>query len=471
MQNVALNNTIVPPVLHQDDGLNEIFSGPLKAPKPHHFPESAPRSRTYQVKAQGLELDVLRHSAADHTSFEFDGQVKVEIELPEVPKNVLVRPLSRGIKAQIIGCRVCFTLAAPQNLQIEIEGHPLLYIYALPYANDPPTGPHVRRFEGGKIHEAGQVTLSDGEVCWIEAGAILRGSIRADHAKGVGIGGYGILDGGYWMEHGIKRRRKAIVLDHCTDARVDDILMLSPCHWMLVLGACERVTVDGVRQIADDVSSDGIDIAGSKQVRISGCCLHNGDDNIAIKAIHNKSGEDERVALGYPNEDWKGTVEDVVVSGCTFYNTLGGSSMEIGYETSTEHIRNILFENCDVLGVHEFGSVFGIHNGDRACVENVLWDEIRVEHHFDSLVDIRVLKSRWNVDSARGHIRNITLRNIRVIKSIHNEGYTVSIISGYDADHPVIGICLENFYLGGRKITNADELDLVTRHAHDITFW
>ncbi len=38
------------------------------------------------------------------------------------------------------------------------------------------------------------------------------------------------------------------------------------------------------------MSSDGIDIAGSRRVRISGCCLHNGDDNIAIKAICNKAG-------------------------------------------------------------------------------------------------------------------------------------------------------------------------------------
>ncbi len=101
-------------------------------------------------------------------------------------------------------------------------------------------------------------------------------------------------------------------------------------------------------------------------MRISGCCLHNGDDNIAIKAICNKSGQDDRVPLGFPDEDWDRTVEDVVVSGCMFYNTHGGSAMEIGYETITDHIRNIRFEDIDVLAVHQFGSVFGIHNGDRA---------------------------------------------------------------------------------------------------------
>jgi polygalacturonase len=246
--------------------------------------------------------------------------------------------------------------------------------------------------------------------------------------------------------------------------------MLGPCHWMLVLGACEDIEVDSIRQIANDVSSDGIDIAGSKRVHITGCCLHNGDDNIAIKAISNKSGEDDRVPLGFPDEDWKGQVEDVVVSACRFFNVNGGSAMEIGYETSTDSIRNIRFEDIDVLAVHEFGSVFGIHNGDRALVENVVWDDIRVEHHFDMLVDFRVLKSRWNIDVERGGIRNITLRNIKALQSIHNPGYTVSVISGYDADHPVMDVVFENFVLGGKTMNNADDLDLTTRHAYGITF-
>jgi hypothetical protein len=120
--------------------------------------------------------------------------------------------------------------------------------------------------------------------------------------------------------------------------------------------------------------------------------------------------------------------------------------------------------------VHEFGSVFGIHNGDRAKVENVVWDNIRVDHHFDTLIDFRTLNSRWNVDAERGSVSNVTLRNIKVLQTIHNSGYTVSIISGYDAAHPVTGVTIENFELGGRLVRNADDLDLVTRHAHGITF-
>ncbi|CAM3123850.1 glycosyl hydrolase family 28 protein [Rariglobus hedericola] len=439
-------------------------------PLPHTFHPSLTRSSVYRATVNSLPLDVLSHSAADHTTFECDGAVTVELEVAGLAgEAITVRPLRLGIEAKVQGSRVRFTVSEPQNLQIEIAGKPLLYVYALPPAEQPPSGANVLRFEGGKIHNVGLIVLGEGQTCWIDAGAVVRGSIRAAGVSGVRIGGYGILDGGYWVDLE-NRRRKAMVLDHCTQSRVETILMVSPCHWMVVLGACEDITVTGIRQIADDMSSDGIDIAGSKRVRVTGCCLHNGDDNIAIKAIGNTSGEDERVPLGFPDEHWKGTVEDVVVSGCVFYNIHGGSAMEIGYETSTDHIRNIRFEDIDVLAVHQFGSVFGIHNGDRAMVENVVWDNIRVEHHFDTLIDFRVLQSRWNVDAKRGGVRNITLSNIQVAQSPYNAGYTVSIISGFNAAHPVTNVTFENFELGGRMMLNADDLDLVTRHAHEITF-
>lgn len=439
-------------------------------PLPHKFHPSLTRSSVYRASVNSLPLDVLSHPAAEHTAFECTGAVTIELEvagLADAP--VIVRPLRLGIHARVNANRITFQVNGPQNLQIEIAGKPLLYVYALAPAEQTPTGPNVLRFEGGKIHNVGLLVLAEGQTCWIEAGAVVRGSIRAAGVSGVRIGGYGILDGGYWVETE-NRRRKAVVLDHCRESSVETILMLSPCHWMVVLGACEHITVTGIRQIADDMSSDGIDIAGSRYIRISGCCLHNGDDNIAIKAISNKSGEDERVPTGFPDEHWKDEVSDVIVSACMFYNIHGGSAMEIGYETSTEHIRNIRFEDIDVLAVHEFGSVFGIHNGDRAMVENVVWDNIRVEHHFDTLIDIRVLKSRWNVDAARGGVRNITIRNVKALQTIHNSGYTVSIICGYDAAHPVTDVKIENFELGGRLVRNADDLDLVTRHAHGITF-
>ena len=405
----------------------------------------------------------MSHSAAHYTSFETAelSEVCIEVVLSKNAGKVVVRPQRLGIVAETEERRVSFSLTGPQYLQIEIEGVPLLYIYAMPFAKAAPEGPHVRRFEGGKIHDVGMLTLESGEICWIDAGAVVRGSIRTAYSTGVIIGGYGVLDGGIWEERG-EGRKKAIVFDVCTHGHVENILMLSPCNWMVVLGDCSDMKVHGVRQIADSVSSDGVDIVGSRRVRISGCMLHNGDDNIAIKALNDNPGQN--------HELWHSNVEDVVVSGCCFYNTHGGSAMEIGYETSTDHIRNIRFEDIDVLAVHNFGSVFGIHTGDRARVENITWENIRVEHHYDKLVDFRVLWSRWNRDESRGCVRNIRFRNISVVQIPPNVGYTVSVIAGFSTEHTVSDVIFENFVLGGRRVQNADHLDLVTRHAHNLMF-
>lgn len=438
---------------------------------PHIFPASLRRSSTFQVTVDGVPLDVMSHSAADHASFECaPGPVRIEITLPSAPAKAFIRPLRLGIQSVIEGNRLSFSVAGPQYLQIEIAGLPLLYLYALPFASEAPTGPHVKRFAAGKIHDVGQLILKSDEVCWIDAGAVVRGSIRAECASGVLIGGYGVLDGGIWLERG-EARRKAIVFDFCSGCRVENILMLSPSSWMVVLGGSSNMEVTGVRQIADSVSSDGVDIVGSHNIRVTGCMLHNGDDNIAIKAIFRNPGQgDRQVVPGHENEDWNGTVEDVVISKCCFYNIHGGSAMEIGYETSTDHIRNIRFEDIDVLAVHSFGSVFGIHTGDRAQVENITWENIRVEHHYDKLVDIRVLWSRWNRDEERGSVRDVVFRKIRVIQIPPNIGYTLSVIAGYDEAHPVSDVLFEDFELGGRRVVNPDQLDLVTRHAHNLIF-
>jgi hypothetical protein len=429
---------------------------------PHRYPATLARSEVFKVTANGVPLDVVKHTAADHASFECaNGPVRIEITLPSPAGKVFIRPLRLGIESKAEANTLSFTVNSPQYLQIEIAGLPLLYIYAMEPATPAPEGPHVRRFEGGKIHEVGALVLKSGEVCWIEAGAVVRGSIRIENASDVLIGGYGVIDGGYWTDRG-ERRRKAIVFDCCERCRVENILMLSPSSWMVVFGGSSDMEVRGVRQIADTVSSDGIDIVGSRLVRVTGCMLHNGDDNIAIKALEDNPGQN--------HELWNGEVSDVVVSGCCFYNIHGGSAMEIGYETCTDLIRDIRFSDIDVLAVHNFGSVFGIHTGDRAVVENITWENIRVEHHYDKLVDIRILWSRWNRDAERGRVRNLTLRNIRAVQIPPNVGYTLSVIAGYDADHPVTGVLIEDFELGGRRVTNADQLDLVTRHAHEIVF-
>jgi hypothetical protein len=144
--------------------------------------------------------------------------------------------------------------------------------------------------------------------------------------------------------------------------------------------------------------------------------------------------------------------------------------MEIGYETRADRIGDVPFRAIDVMAVHQFGSVFGIHNGDRAGVENITWEDVRVEHHYDKLVDFRILHSRWNRDAQRGHVRGVMLRHIQIDQSPFNEGYTISFIGGWDAGHRVEDVTFEDFRIGVKQVRNPDTASLFTRQAEGLRF-
>ena len=173
---------------------------------------------------------------------------------------------------------------------------------------------------------------------------------------------------------------------------------------MIVLGACEDITVRNVKELGTVGSNYDADIVGSKHIRIENCLFRNGDDCIAIKALDMQ--EYGTASLNYSQD-----VEDVEVNGCAFLSYIGAQALEIGHELRTASVKNIRFIDCDILGVHGFGGVFGIHNTDRAVISNILYENIRVEHYYDKLIDFRIIKSRYYKDEQRGQVHDIVFKN------------------------------------------------------------
>jgi hypothetical protein len=425
----------------------------------YNYPRLSPRSVDYKVKVNNKDIFVYNTSAAPFAAFACNCPVTVEIEMPNASKNVSVSPLKKGIKTIIDGNRVSFQLPRPMSVAVEVNGMPQLYIYANPIDSVHPTvsDSNVKYFKAGQVYEVGELQLKNNETLYIEGGAVVRGCIRASSAKNVRITGSGILDGGYYHK-GVDEER-SIVFKECENAVIENIIMIEPSSWMIVLGNCQNVRVQSVKQLGFVSSTDGIDIVGSKKIRINDCFLRNGDDCIAIKALN----------LGkYGN--FSQDVEDVEVRGCSFISYSGGQALEIGHELRTASISNIRFIDCDILGVHGFGGVFGIHNSDRAVITNILYEDIRVEHYYDKLIDMRIIKSRYFQDQERGQARDIIFRNIAVTVSPYNPGYSVSTIGGYDAKHLIQNVTFDNFTLNGIKVLNADQLDLFTKQSSNIKF-
>jgi len=428
------------------------------------FPRMCATAATYKVRAGGQDIFVYRTTIGDFAAFGCSGPVEIEIELPGATDQIRIAPARHHLAAARDGKLARFVLPGAMNLWVEIEGLEPLYLFANSAVQDAPkpTDPGVRYFRSGQVYEVGELRLHDDETVFIEGGAVVRGCLRATGARNVRIAGPGVLDGSYYRR-GVDARR-SIVLEGCRDSRIEDLTLIEPTSWMIMLGGCEGGTMHNVRELGTVGGTDGVDIVGSRRIRVENCFCRNGDDCIAIKSLDmRKHGHDASI-------DYSGDVEDIEVSGCAFMAHIGGQAMEIGHELRIASVRHISFRDCDVLAVHGHGGVFGIHNADRATVSDVLYEDIRVEHHYEKLVDFRIIKSRWSKDEERGQIRNVTLRNIAVALSVFNPGYSCSLIGGFDAQHSIDHVRFENFRVGGKLVISPDAMDLYCKQTNDIGF-
>ncbi len=441
----------------------------VQAPR---WPREMLRSGDYVVRANGKPIEVLATPVASFAPFVVDGPVQIEIELigpaaeaAAADLEPVVRPRRLGVEAGLDDGVVRFDLPGPADVFVELPGLPTLLLFVDgPEEDDAPDrdDPNVMYFGGGVLHEVGVLELEAGRTLYIESGAVVRGLVRAKGAAGVTVRGRGILDGS--GQRGVETpygRQRLCYFESCDHLLVRDLIMIEPPAWTLHLSMCRDAAVEHVRQITHGGGSDGVDVVGCRRVSVRDCFLRNGDDCLVVKAVHPQS----------PREP--GSAPDcgeIVFERCSLMNIGGGNSMEIGHELRCGTVGPVVFRDCDVLCVHGHGAVFSIHNGDAAVVEDVLWENIRVEHHYEQLIDFRVIKSRYSAEEEPGSIRNITLRDIDVTQSKFNPGYSISTIGGYDAAHPVRGIRIENLRYDGERISGPDApLDLLCRHVEDLT--
>ena len=381
-----------------------------------------------------------------------NGPAQIALAAAYALAGTVIRPDARALVPHITGNRLTLTIDAPGPITWEPPGQPPLHLFIQPLETEVPerSDPQVRWLEAGRIHELGEVLLADGETLHLEGGAVLRGWIRAKQANGVRICGHGVIDGSGFPHHS----RQMVVFDQCRDAQIDGPTIIGSPSWTIIVGGSDDVIVRRVNLIGWVMCSDGIDVVGSQRVIVEDCFLRDNDDCVAIKAV------------SY-NPAWSRDVEDVLVQRCVCWNDDAGNVFEIGFETCCERIHRITFRDCDVINAHGDGGVFTIHAGDRALIEDVLYEDIRISHMFDKFVDFRVLHSRYSVDAQRGRIRGVTLRRIRTNHDPYN---TVSLIGGYDDQHLIEDVRFEDVRIGGTVIATANDLHLFTRNARGLVF-
>lgn len=216
-------------------------------------------------------------------------------------------------------------------------------------------------------------------------------------------------------------------LVRCNTVTIENFMLQNSAAWSLELNGCDGVqirdfVIDNNRHVAN---TDGIDVAGSSNVKITHCFVSTGDDGIVLK--NSKS-------LGRQAAMKNITVRDCKVSSCT-------NAFKIGTETSFD-VQNVLVENCEFFLEDIYpGGVSGIslESADGAKVQNVTVRNIQMRGEACPLFISLNNRNRDKDFDLTGALENITVENVTA------EDAEIPVIITGTKDLTVRNVTLRNF--------------------------
>ena len=450
-------------------------------------PEGFVSARYYKVKVNGSSISVYDTPAASYAVFDFTGKVCVEVSTSFDVRWVDIRPQRAGIKPEYLSdSSFRFTIERPENLSLELNGRirqqPLFIFAGEPEKARPERSDrNILWFEGGKIYKNVALELTDNQTVYIEGGAVVQGYIFADGKKNIRITGRGILDGTFVRETKGNQHRFISMRD-CDNVTIEGITLHNGTTWQVALYNCTRSRIDGIRIVSESGGDDGMDIFRCRNILVQNVFAHTKDDCIAVK-----SGGNYPASL---------STDSILVRRCVFWNSLWGNAVEVGFELYSDEVKNIRFEDIDVIHVED-GAALSIHNAGPAHVHDITFDNIRVEYADQKLFDVAVFYSEWAPDGShdslfrekyymhgawdgvfrvppgtesyhrqfRGTISNITFRNIQVTGG----PMPFSVFYGFDRDKNVSKVKVENLTFMGQRLTNIEDAKIRLQNTVDFT--
>lgn len=459
------------------------------------------RTEAYRLKVDGQPVEVLgcRVSAVpmnqvwpgyqrpvEQTDTAFfaswqmpQGSVEVEITADREVGEAKVMPASAGIETRVTGRRIRFTLDAPRNVVVEVDGtRRALHLFANPAPERVPRPgePNLRYYAPG-YHEAGIVRLESGDRVYVAPGAVVSGGFYAVDARDITISGYGVID-----QSRYERGSGSIVgFSDCRNVKVEGVVLRDASMWCCTFFGCDSVEVDNVKIIGQwRYNSDGIDVVNSSRVRVRNCFVRSFDDALVVKGMKRNLGEPELIGIGHL------PVEDVLFENCTVWCDWG-HALEIGAETCAPYIRNVVYRGIDILRA-SFVAMSILH-GDGAPVRDILYEDIRlnIDPHtlspvfqtsrgevyedaggfvpmlFEAIINKDPL---WAQDALAGDIEGVTYRNISVVGPD-----PASLVKGLDEEHRVRGLVVENLRFNGEPVRDASQAGIeIRQHADPVMF-
>lgn len=390
-------------------------------------------------KKTDIELVSFVHSFKEEATLEITSSVEV--------KSAIVRPLSFGINPQIIDGKIVIKLDRPRKFSLEINGswenNLIVFAEEEKYSDFDVKKEGVIYIPAGN-HNRDVINITENNtVLYLEEGAVLKGRIFAENCENIRICGYGKI-----TMRGIDdppyNRMNAVLVSECRNVEIEDIIISDSGNWNCKIFGCDNVNINNLKIIGEKGNSDGIDICGSRNVTVSNIFTRTWDDSFVVKAFDT------------------GDCENVTFKDSVLWNDFA-RPIEVGVELRAENVRNITFDNIDIIHSTTGYPLIGIHHGDRAKVRNITFSNIRIEDTPGAqLFDIRITNSVWNKDTKMGDIGDIYFKNIYYIgKPGMQYALLKSRLQGYDDEHKIENVTLENINLLGKTASNAEECGLI----------
>jgi hypothetical protein len=418
---------------------------------------------TYLVKVDAVVGTLHTPQDSSLAYFDFADTVEVAITNTRGPvETARVRPLSFGIKPEVNGDTLTFTLTQPRNLSIEVNGDIFgnLQLFANPIEASRPDprdpnviyfGPGIHQLEDLRAPE--QVPLNsidpnsnrpmpemrtalrrtlrvpNGKTVYIAGGAVVRGRIVCDGVGNVRIIGRGMVEQG--------ARGSGIRIARSRNVEVEGIFT-PQCF----TGGSQHVRITNVKCISFLGNGDGMNVVSSSDVVIDGVFNRNSDDCITVYGT--RSG-------------FAGGASDITVRNSTLWADVAHPIL-VGTHGSTpkpEVLEKLRFLNLDILDHKEaqldYQGCLALNAGDSNLIRDVRFEDIRIEDFRQGqLVNLRVFYNRKYCTSAGRGIEDVLFRNITYTGSRAG----MSIIAGYDEARKVSNVVFENLVINGTLISD-----------------
>jgi len=366
--------------------------------------------------------------------FDFQGQADIVVTSSAPVHQAKVLPSSSGIEPVIEGNRIRLTLKHPGNLTLEINGTWVnaLHLFANPMEKDEPRADDPKViYYGPGIHEVDDVHVSSGKTVYVCGGAVVRGKPAEGKPKGstfvlegndIVFRGRGIIDGGMCPTHS-----RATLIVRGTNIVVEGVILRDSSQWTVPVRRSENVTIRNLKLIGRRANSDGIDICNSRNVDVSDCFIRTLDDLVVVKTDKNQ-GESRHIA----------------VHRCVLWNEVA-HALSIGAELR-EKVDDVRFFDCDVI--HDKGRewTLRVYHCDSARISHVVFENLRIEET-RRLMSLYIGAQIWSRDPERGHIENVTFRDIQAVGE-----HPIIEFKGFDAGHSIDGVTCERVSVNGQAL-------------------